>query len=126
MLEKIFEYLQKQGLLPEYNEKKTRINFKYQMASFVIFSEEDDERFLNVTLPNIYSVDENNRYDVLEAINTVNDGTKLVKLYIYNNSVWVGVEQMLDTSPVLDDIIPTTIKRIYDGRERFYNALKNL
>ncbi len=124
MLEKVFEYLKNEGLVPE--RVDNRIRFKYQMFYFVIFGETDDERFLNITLPEIYEVNADNRIDALEAINTVNDGTKLVKLYIYDNEVWVGVEQLLDSTPDLGDIIPRTLRVLIDGRERFYKALKEL
>lgn len=124
MLEKVFEYLKNEGLVTE--RVDNRIRFKYQMFYFVIFGETDDERFLNITLPEIYEVNADNRIDALEAINTVNDGTKLVKLYIYDNEVWVGVEQLLDSTPDLGDIIPRTLRVLIDGRERFYNALKQL
>ena len=124
MLEQIFEYLQKEGFVPE--RTGNRIRFKYQMFTIVVFGEENDENFLNITLPGIFDVNEDNRIDALEALNFVNDNTELVKLYIYDNEVWVGVEQLLDSTPDFGDIVPRTLNVLVDGRERFYKALKEL
>ena len=96
------------------------------MFTIVVFVEENYENFLNITLPGIFDVNEDNRIDALEALNFVNDNTKLVKLYIYDNEVWVGVEQLLDSTPDFGDIVPRTLNVLVDGRERFYKALKEL
>lgn len=124
MNKQILDFLKKQGLAPEMEDGN--IVFKYQMRSFKVYREKDDERFLNIAMPFIYDVDKNNYYDVLAALDKVNQGTKLVKLYISNDGVYVGAEQFLDSDPNFDEIIPRTLDLIMTGRERFYEELKKL
>lgn len=124
MKEKINAYLKKQGLVPE--EDGNNIKFKYQMRTYKVYVEKDDERFLNIAMPWIFDVDENNYCDVLTAINKVNQGTKLVKLYISDDSVYVGAEQFLDSDPQFEDIIPRTLDLIQTGRDRFYKEIKSM
>ena len=72
--EKVFEYLKYQGLVPEYDAKKN-INFKYQMKNFHYINNDNDPQFINLTLPNIYDVTDDNRMAVFEALNQVNETT---------------------------------------------------
>jgi hypothetical protein len=121
--EQINEFLCNEGLRPQ--EEDFGFYFRYQMLNFLIHWDEEDELFLKISLPGIFSTDENNRIDALEAINTVNIERKVVKGLIYDDSVWLTAEQLLDTTPNFEDIIPRTLGMLMQARSEFYDALRN-
>lgn len=120
--ELVFDYLKHQGLMPEYNEKGN-IWFKYQMLSFLFLSDDNDMSFFNLTLPRIYDVTDDNRLAVFEAINEVNENTKVVKLSISGNQVWCATEIMMDTTPELDDLVPRLLGILMTSRDKFYKYI---
>ena len=123
--EKLFNHLKEIGLMPKLDDDGD-IAFKYQMLNFCIILEERDEFFLRVALPNIFSVDENNRLDVLEACNTVTMRMKVAKCFITpGDSVWIVTEQLLDTDPNFEDIVPRSLRILIDARETFAGEMNN-
>lgn len=123
--EQIKEYLLNEGLRPQ--EEDFGFFFRYQMLSFLIHWDKDDKHFLKISLPSIFDVDENNYADALEAVNTVNLERKVIKALVINKeSVWITAEQLLDTTPDYKDIIPRTLDMLLQGRECFYETLRNL
>ncbi|MBR3399467.1 MAG: hypothetical protein IKH08_06790, partial [Prevotella sp.] len=63
-MEEIINYLQNEGLMPKKDEDGD-IVFKYQMKNFIIFDTTDDEQYLQIALPGIYDVTEENLVEVL-------------------------------------------------------------
>lgn len=122
--QEIKNYLISEGLQPK--EEQFGFYFKYQMLSFLIHWDENDARFLQILLPSIFSVDENNREDVLETINKINIERKVVKCLLINDSVSIVAEQLLDTTPNYQDIIPRTLGMLRQARDGFYENLSNL
>ena len=117
--DEIFDHLKEIGLVPKIDEDGD-IVFKYQMMTFIVLIDEDDEYFLRVGVPNIFAADENNRLDVLEACNRVTCRMKVAKAYITKNDrVWLVAEQLLDKNPNYDDVIPRTIRILMDSRNAF-------
>ena len=68
--ELVFNYLKEQGLVPKFNDRGN-IEFKYQMRNFLFFNNDEDNQFINLTMPRIYDVTDDNRFAVFEAINDV-------------------------------------------------------
>ena len=122
--DQIKDFLAEEGFRPQ--EEDFGIYFRYQMLSFLIHWDEDDELFLKISLPGIFTTDENNRVDALEAVNAVNVERKVVKALIYDDSVWLTAEQLLDSTPQYDDIIPRTLGMLMEARGAFYEALKKI
>ncbi len=120
--ESVLSYLKSQGLIPQ--ETDYGIIFKYQMCNFLIFKDEDDQSFLQIAMPGIYDVKEETMLDVLMACNIVNNGTKVVKAVVNDDSVWILYEIIIDSTPVYDDFIPRGLQTLLHGREIFYQALK--
>ena len=120
--QEIFDYLKGEGLQPE--ETPFGIYFKYQMRNFLIFHEEEDSQFFRIALPGIYDVDENNRADVLEAVNAVNKGLKVAKALIPDDDVWISTEHLLDEDPKYDDIIPRSLHILLQAQSLFYDELR--
>lgn len=61
---------------------------------------------------------------VLRAINNVNNSMKVAKLVISNDSVWVCFENLLDKEHKMEELVPVAVSTLYQGRQRFYAALK--
>lgn len=125
MMTKVFDYLKQQGLVP--TEEEFGISFKYQMADFLILSDDDDQQFFRLAMPGIYSCTPENRLETLEAINVTNNDMKVIKASIFGETnVWIFFEQLLDSTPVFNDIIPRGINILLAGQQKFFNALKEL
>ena len=121
--EMVFNYLKSQGLQPEYDDRNN-IWFKYQMRNFLYFNNDEDTQFINLTMPRIYDVTDDNRMAVFEAINEVNETTKVVKLTIAGDSVWCATEIMMDSTPELDDLLPRLIKILMTSQDQFYKNIE--
>lgn len=123
MMTNVFDYLKQQGLVP--TEEEFGISFKYQMADFLILSDDDDQQFFRLTMPGIFSCTPENRLETLEAINITNNDMKVIKATIFGETnVWLFFEQLLDSTPVFDDIIPRGINILLAGQQKFFNVLK--
>lgn len=123
-LDEMFYYLSGQGLRPE--KRDYGLYFRYNMLNFTIYWDEDDAEFLKINLPGIYQVNYDNLADVLLACNAVNLKRKVVKAYIVDGeSVHVAAEQLLDTSPDYDDVIPRTLNMLVQARDIFYQEIEN-
>ena len=120
--EMVFNYLKSQGLMPEFDDRQNII-FKYQMRTFLYFNNDEDEQFFNLTMPRIYDVTDDNRMAVFEAINQVNETTKVVKLTIAGDSVWCATEIMLDSTPEMDDLMPRMLGILMNSQQKFYNEI---
>ena len=122
--EQIKEYLAEEGLRPQ--EEDYGFYFRYQMLTFLIHWDEEDALFLRISMPAIFSVDENNRGDVLEAINAVNLERKVIKCLLFEKDVWVVSELLLDSTPKYEDIIPRTLDMLLGARMGFYEQLRKM
>ena len=122
--DELFEYLANDGLRPEKTD--FGIYFRYNMCSFAIFWDEDDAQFLSITMPGIFDVDDNNRFDALAAANIVNCERKVVKASVNDDSVWLQCEQLLDETPVFSDIVPRSLNMLTQARDIFYQKLRTL
>jgi hypothetical protein len=122
--DELLEYLATEGLRP--NKEEFGIHFRYQMLDFLVFWDEGDDHFLRVSIPNIFDVDDNNRFDVLMVCNELNKQRKVIKAIATEDSVWITAEQLLDQTPVYQDIIPRTLGMLLEARTDFFEKLKNL
>ena len=124
MMTKVLDYLKQQGLVP--TEEEFGISFKYQMADFLILSDDDDQQFFRLAMPGIYSCTPENRLETLEAINVTNNDMKVIKASIFGETnVWLFFEQLLDSTPVFDDIIPRGINFLLAGQQKVFNAFND-
>lgn len=121
-IERVFETLKTQGLIPSMEEYG--IAFRYQMTNFIYMPDKEDEEFFNMLIPGIYDVSEENEYDVLRAINSVNNAMKVVKIVISNDNVWVCFESELSKDAPVDELVPFAVATLFQARMRFYDALK--
>lgn len=122
--ENVFNYLKNEGLVPKYDDRGN-IEFKFQMRNFLFFVNDDDEQFFQLTMPNIFEVTDDNRMAALEAMNQINDTTKVIKLTVTKSDwVWESTEIMLDSTPELDDLFPRLLNILLNTRQQFYDLME--
>ena len=124
-LDDIISYLQGEGLMPSKDEDGD-IVFKYQMNNYIIFDTPDDEPYLQIALPRIYDVTDDNLVEVLAACNNINRTMKVAKTIITgdNRSVWAVYETILDSNPVYDDFLPRALNILVETQKNFYEVVE--
>lgn len=121
--ELMMNFLREEGFCPK--EDEFGIEFKFEGAVFLFIHDEDDEQFFRLMMPNIYDVTDENREVVMSAMNKVNFRVKVVKVISpVPHSVWVAFEVLLDSTPVLGDIVPRALNMLKAGRAAFYEAIQ--
>lgn len=121
LLENLETYLKKEGFLPEATE--FGLQFKYETLDFLSFRDDQDELFLNLFFPQIFEVNDDNRQDVLAALDKANSEVKVAKGSVrFNNAVWAGVEMLLSENYDLGDIVPRSLNMMIYYRDVFYKA----
>ena len=68
------------------------IAFRFQMNTIHFWSNDEDEHFFCVTLPNFVDVTEENIAQVKENCHQINKDAKLVKLYVLNDVILAATE----------------------------------
>ena len=122
--EAVFNYLRSQGLMPQYDDRGN-IEFKYQMRNFLFFVNDNDAQFFQLTMPSIFEVTDDNRLAALEAMNQINDNTKVIKLTVTKSGyVWESTEIMLDSTPELDDVFPRLLNILLNTQQKFYDLME--
>ena len=120
--ELMVEYLRNEGYRPTVEEFGA--TFRAEGSNYVYFRNENDNEFMQLCLPGIYDIEnENERLRVLKAMDAANSTAKVVKCSTVNNSVWVFFEILLDGSPELEDIVPRALAMLKNGQNEFYNAM---
>jgi len=121
--EMMMQYLQEEGYCP----KKTDfgLDFKCEGRSFAFFYDSDDEQYFRLMMPNIFEVTDENRDAVMYALNETNSTMKVVKTYTpIPDAVWVGFEVLVDSTPVLADLVPRGLNMLRTAQQTFYEALQ--
>lgn len=115
----LFDYLKEIGLMPSFDEDEDIVFMYNLLHCFVVFNDED-ERFIQIVIPNIYDVDEDNREKVLNACNQVSRVVKVVKGYINSDDeVCIVAEFFLDDMPNYESFIPRAIRALAGARLLF-------
>ena len=121
--ERVLDFLKKQGFCPEIDPDNGNIVFKYQMRNYVFINNDEDENFFQLALPGIMDVTEDNRELLLEACNKTSFEIKVIKCCIPRNDVWVFFENLLDSSPEVEDIIPRALAILQGAQQQFYKNM---
>ena len=121
--ELMMQFLQEEGYCPK--EDEYGIDFKCEGRSFTLLYDSNDDQFFRLMMPNIFQVTDENRDAVLEALNVTNANVKVVKAYTpIPQSVWIGFEVLVDSTPVLADIVPRALAMLRGAQMEFYQALQ--
>ena len=117
----VSKYLKSRGVVATKNA--LGLNFTYEGWNFLFWNDADDPLFFRLTLPGIFDVTDENRATVLEAINEVNRVMKVAKTLVPRNSVWIYAEMLMDSTPVLDDMVPRLLNILMSARQEFYDQI---
>lgn len=117
------QYLQEEGFCPK--EYEYGLDFKCEGRMFTFIYDEDDEMYFRLMMPNIFEVTDENRDIVLKALNETNKNIKVVKAYTpIPQAVWIGFEVLVDSTPVLNDIVPRALSMLRSAQKAFYEAIE--
>lgn len=94
MKEKILEAFRNLGFKLEEAEG-LGYSFNYERLNLLYMYNKDDEDFLNIALPGIIEVEEDNRQQISAVLEKINSTLKYVKAYILGSSVWLFYEREL-------------------------------
>lgn len=118
----LLTYLQEEGFCPRISGDA--IVFKFQGLLLIVNTHSDDERFLQIILPRIYTVTSENKTKALQAANATNIQVKVAKVITLEDHVSVHFEILLDHTPDISDIFPRALDTLQLARAEFYNALE--
>ncbi len=121
--EMTLQYLREEGFCPK--ETEFGLDFKCEGHSFIVFYDEEDDQYFRLMMPNIFEVTDENRDAVMYALNETNSTVKVVKTYTpIPDAVWVGFEVLVDSTPVLADLVPRGLSMLRTAQNTFYEAIQ--
>lgn len=121
--EMMLNYLREEGFCPK--EEEFGIAFKCEGYTYLLLYDENDDQYFRLMMPNIFEVTEENLQTVLVTLNKVNADAKVVKAYTpVPDSVWIGFEVLVDSTPVLADFVPRAIGMLRGAQKKFYEFLE--
>ena len=121
--EMVLDFLRQQGFCPEIDQNNN-IVFKSEMKTFLFINNDSDEEFFQLALPGIFDVTEENHDLVLEACNKVNFNIKVAKVCLWDDTIWVFFENILDQTPDVSTIIPRALGILKHAQQSFYEAIQ--
>lgn len=110
MKEKILEAFSELGFNLENVE--FGYTFNYEGINMLLMLSDDDENFLNIAVPGIVELDEDNAAILCALMDKVNSTVKYVKTYVLGESVWLFYERELFGEDDLSQLISRMILRL--------------
>lgn len=104
MKEKILAAFENLGFNLEDNES-LGYHFYYEGINFLYMYNEDDEDFLNISVPSIYDFEKDNKEKYEELKEKINSTLKYVKAYTLGDSLWIFYERDLLGNEELEEVI---------------------
>ena len=104
MKEKILAAFENLGFNLEDNES-LGYHFYYEGINFLYMYNEDDEDFLNISVPGIYDLEEDNKEGYNALKEKINSTLKYVKAYTLGDSLWIFYERDLLGNEDLEEVI---------------------
>ncbi|HIY37021.1 MAG TPA: hypothetical protein H9972_09940 [Candidatus Paraprevotella stercorigallinarum] len=103
--------------------------FSYEGINYLYLNSDDDEEFLNISVPGIYEVDEENATTYLAVCEKINSLRKYVKAYTFGDSLWIFYERALIGDENLEEVIRHMILHLaaalvfaHDVKEKIENG----
>ena len=121
MIDKIMAALKSEGFQPKMDD--VSVTFKYQMIDYLHIKDEDNQ-YLNLYIPSIFQVDDDNRMAVMQSMNSINNLHKVVKLLLNDDQVWVFFEEKLPKDAEIDELLTFAIVILEQATRRFFEVLK--
>ena len=127
----VSKYLKSQGIVPKKND--LGLNFTYEGWNFLLWNDADVPLFFRLILPGVFDVTDDNFAEAIMACNNVNWNYKVVKAVLYEfedehdsgASVWMCFEQVLDTNPQVEELVPRAIHSLIAAAEAFTKEMSD-
>lgn len=111
MKEKILEAMKELGFITEEAEG-LGYSFSYEGLNYLYLPVDEDEEFLNISIPGFCDVDENNPEATNALVNKINSTLKYVKTYVFGDSLWLFYERELIGDEDLKQVLSHMIVRL--------------
>lgn len=108
----VLKVLKELGFIPE-EIPEFGYSFDYEGLTFLYRFEDEDSKCLNITLPNVFEITEDNRVKALEAMIKLTGKIKFVQPYIMDeDSVWLCYQHYLGENNVTSDLLEHIIRTL--------------
>lgn len=104
MKEKILAAFENLGFNLE-NTESLGYSFDYEGINYLYMYNEDDEDFLNISVPGIYDLEKDNKEKYEELKEKINSSLKYVKAYTLGDSLWLFYERGVLGNEDLEKVI---------------------
>ena len=127
----VSRYLKAQGVVATKND--VGLNFTFEGWNFLLWNDVDDPLFFRLILPGVFDVTDDNFAKAIMACNNINWNYKVVKAVLYDYedgkekgaSVWMCYEQVLDTTPPMEELIPRAVHSLIAAAEAFNKEMND-
>ena len=127
----VSRYLKAQGVVATKND--VGLNFTFEGWNFLLWNDVDDPLFFRLILPGVFDVIDDNFAKAIMACNNINWNYKVVKAVLYDYedgkekgaSVWMCYEQVLDTTPPMEELIPRAVHSLIAAAEAFNKEMND-
>ena len=127
----VSRYLKTKGIAPKKND--LGLNFTYEGWNFLLWNDADDPMFFRLILPGVFDVTDDNFARAIMACNNVNWRYKVVKAVLYEfedgkekgASVWMCYEQVLDSTPQIEELLPHAVHSLIAAAEAFTKEMSD-
>lgn len=110
MLVEFRNYLSLLSDVSNIKEENNTISFEYKGLFFLFVTDESDQYYIRLLLPNIATTDNlKNGVDIHTIINDYNNKFKVVKVSLWDKSVWLSIEQFLYSKERANDLFTRAI-----------------
>jgi len=117
------DYLTAEGYRPEVDSDGD-VSFKREGLTYYIIVTETDSEFFEMALPNIHSiVDESDRTKAYIAADYSNAKSKVSKVYMVNDDVWVTVELFIATPEDFKGVFQRSLAALLNGATNFITKM---
>lgn len=113
MKEKILDAFKALGF--EMEDMVVGYDFQYEGKHYLYMYNEDDEDFLNIALPAVHSMDDEDTLGFYQLIDKINATLKYVKANTINDSIWLFYERELLGGEDLKQVISCMILHLESG-----------
>lgn len=122
--EKVLDILYQLGFQPEQLDDDFGYQFEYEGLT-LLYSPEEDSQTLNLMVPAIFRVTEENKEAVLAAMVGLCGKMKFVQPALYGNSVWLNYQHYLGEQEPTEDLLEHMIKLLGVSTYQFNKILNS-
>lgn len=118
------EHLREEGLKPRQDGDGDLI-FQMEKWTYAVTFDERDLHYIQVVLPNIWSIkDPDERVRAIAASERATARTKVAKVYVVRDNVWVTFEMLLGAPDALKPVFPRAVRTLVSAAKTFAELMK--